>query len=424
MPKSQPSREAGSGAPARALAIGYRVPDWPPGAAPNGILTYVAAIAPRMAARGHRVSLVTQMLKGEPGPFPVYETDREAVRCTPGQRALEAVLYRISPAASWRRGARRSLRAAVGRMVDEQRIDLLEIEETFGLASWIRPATRVPMHVRLHGPWFLVGAALGVPEDATFRRRVTEEGRAIASADVVSSPSRVVLQAVRERYGLALPEAEVIPNPTSPIPLDVRWRIERCERQTVLFVGRFETLKGGDLIVDAFARVLRALPGATLLFVGPDRGVRAPTGEKIGVEAFVRARIPGGLERGRVRWLGLLPPEALLPLRRQALVTVVPSRYETFPGTAAEAMACGCPLVAAETGGIPELVEDGVNGLLHTPGDAEDLSRKLLRLMQDPELAARLGQRAAQDAERTLHPDAVVARLEALYQRAIAPRGA
>src|SRR5262249_20946668 len=130
------------------------------------------------------------------------------------------------------------------RAVAERGIQILEMEETFGWARWLRPAVSIPICVRLHGPWFLSGAAAGVPDDDDFRERIREEGRAIRVADAVTAPSRAVLERVRDYYGLPLPEAEVIPNPTWPIPVPERWRLEGCEPNQVLFVGRFDRLKG------------------------------------------------------------------------------------------------------------------------------------------------------------------------------------
>ena len=77
-------------------------------------------------------------------------------------------------------GDRINLRALLGtirRAVTEQRIQLFEMEEAFGSSSYVRRAIRIPICLRLHGPWFLNGPAMGFPEDETFRRRVDAEGR-------------------------------------------------------------------------------------------------------------------------------------------------------------------------------------------------------------------------------------------------------
>lgn len=402
------------------LSIGLGTPSWPLGSEPNGIVTYVATVAPVLAARGHRVSLFTPELSGPPGEFPVYEIRGEASRRSLAARLLDALRYRVAPAATWRALARRDTLRTVLTMVAEQRPDVLEMEESFGLAAWVRRACAVPVHVRLHGPWFLNGPAVGAPQDAAFRERVRAEGVGIAEADAVSAPSLDVLERVRARYGLALPDAAVIPNPTLAVLSGDRWRLQDCDTDRILFVGRFDSHKGGDLVIEAFARVLHSRPRTRLTFVGPDRGIGLPGGRTERLHTFVRARLPGALEDGRIEWLGAQPFSALPSLRRRALVTVVPSRYENHPGTVTEAMTIGCPVVAANVGGIPELVQHGVNGLLHRGGDPQDLAARILDMLRSPSMAERLGRRAGEDAEQRHHPEVVVDRLESLLLRTAA----
>jgi glycosyltransferase involved in cell wall biosynthesis len=115
--------------------------------------------------------------------------------------------------------------------------------------------------------------------------------------------------------------------------------------------------------------------------------------------------------------VGRVPRADLAAMRRGAMVSVVCSRYENFPGTVLEAAATGGPIVAARVGGIPEVVRDGVDGLLHRPGDPDDLAAKIVDLLRDPARAAELGRRAAAHCEREFHPVAVAARMAAHYRR-------
>ena len=160
---------------------------------------------------------------------------------------------------------------------------------------------------------------------------------------------------------MKLENAEVIPNPTEPVA-DL-WQLAQADPKRILFVGRFDRLKGGDLVIDAFARIVQAEPEARLSFVGPDRGCRTDNGDTWQIEQYIRHRLPGALETKRVEWLGAQPFSALAQLRRQALVCVICSRYETFPYTVIEAMALGCPIVAATVGGIPEIIRNESNGV-------------------------------------------------------------
>ena len=249
------------------------------------------------------------------------------------------------------------------RAIAEHDLDIFEMEETFGWARWLRKTSPIPICVRLHGPWFLNGRALGVPEDEGFRRRVEEEGRAIRDADLITAPSRDVLEQTRAFYGLALDDAEVIPDPAPR--MTEHWHLNDADPKRILFVGRFDRHKGGDLIIDAFGRVLAKVPDARLWFVGPDRGYIDTNGRTWHIEEYLRDRLPGALESKCVEWLGAQPFSALAPLRRKALISVVCSRYENLPLAVLETIALGCPLVAARVGGIPEVLDGHANGLLH-----------------------------------------------------------
>jgi glycosyltransferase involved in cell wall biosynthesis len=97
----------------------------------------------------------------------------------------------------------------------------------------------------------------------------------------------------------------------------------------------------------------------------------------------------------------------LRELRRRAQVTIVASRYETFSYTTAEALSLGCPIVGACTGGIPEIVTDGVTGLLFQAGNAEDLAAKVIRLLKKTALAAQLGHQAGESCAEQFSPEVV-----------------
>ena len=195
---------------------------------------------------------------------------------------------------------KRPLLTAVKRVISERGIQLFEMEEAFGWARWVRNVVSIPICVRLHGPWFLSNTEYGAPDNSEYRRRVAKEGRSIAEADAVTAPSQEILERTRAHYGLSLEEAEVIPPPVPPVPLAARWRLEDCDPNLVLFIGRFDRHKGGDLIIEAFSRVLREMPEAKLCFVGPDRGFQPDDGRVIGFQEFVRDRLPGALDSGVV----------------------------------------------------------------------------------------------------------------------------
>jgi glycosyltransferase involved in cell wall biosynthesis len=253
----------------------------------------------------------------------------------------------------------------------------------------------------------------------TYRRRVRREGAAIARAAGISAPSQDVLDRTRAHYGEALPEARVIPNPLHRAGEGDRWASARCDPGRVLFVGRFDNHKGGDVVIDAFAKVHAAEPDARLVFVGPDRGLTDAGGRSWQLRDYVAHRFPREADRASVEWVGEQRAPAIQELRRTAALTLVASRWETFGYTLAEAMMQGCPVVATATGGMAEMVTDGQDGRLVRPGDPDDLARGTLELLRDPARAAAMGARAAETAARRLSPEQVADETIAFYRRVL-----
>jgi glycosyltransferase involved in cell wall biosynthesis len=234
----------------------------------------------------------------------------------------------------------------------------------------------------------------------------------------VTAPSADVLKRTQEHFGLALPRSAVIPNPVNPVCEKDQWRLAECDAKRIAFIGRFDRHKGGDLMLKAFSKVLRSDPEVRLDFVGPDRGYIDDNGCMWSFEQYLREKVPPP-ERDRVTFHDFLPGWKAAEVRKRALVTVVPSRYETFGITAAEAMMAGCPLVVGAAGALTELVQDGLNGLVSRSGDADDLAEKIVTMLKNPDRAAGLGAQAARDAKVRYDPVVVAKQTLEFYRTVV-----
>jgi glycosyltransferase involved in cell wall biosynthesis len=153
----------------------------------------------------------------------------------------------------------------------------------------------------------------------------------------------------------------------------------------VVYVGRLETTsrwKGVHVLLEAFARVVAAVPDARLELVGDGDavpGLRAQA-ELLGIA-------------DRIDWRGSLPRPEVAARVREAAVVVLPSLTdaESFGMVLVEGMASGVPVVGSRVGGIPFVVRDGVDGLLATPGDPVELATALERVLTEPGLAVAMG---------------------------------
>ena len=98
---------------------------------------------------------------------------------------------------------------------------------------------------------------------------------------------------------------------------------------------------------------------------------------------------------------------------------VVPSRLDNLPNTATEAMACGTPVVAFRTGGLPEIVDHGVSGMLAEAFDPEALAQRIADVLLNPQHLRSMAARAREQAEIKWHPERIAAGYAEVYSEAL-----
>jgi colanic acid/amylovoran biosynthesis glycosyltransferase len=175
----------------------------------------------------------------------------------------------------------------------------------------------------------------------------------------------------------------------------------------ILTVGRLVSGKGFALLLDAVAELVAGGRDVALTVVGD-----GPSGETLRAQAAAL-----GIAE-RVRWLGAIGQDDIRAQYARADVFCLPSFAEGVPVVLMEAMAMEVAAVATNIAGIPELIEDGVSGLLVTPGRTSELAGALRRVVDDAELRARLG-RAGREAVRSGYDVAAAAPvLRELFERA------
>lgn len=178
----------------------------------------------------------------------------------------------------------------------------------------------------------------------------------------------------------------------------------------ILYVGRLVYRKGIHILVKAMPQILRELPDAQLLIAG--EGI---------MENFIKLLIKSLDLEDHVKLLGFVPNEKLPGLYGLSQVFVLPSLYcESFGITLLEAMASGKPVVASNVGGVPEVIENEVTGLLFRKGDERDLADGVLRIMNDHVLALDLARKARRSVEVNFSWFVVADKMECLYEELLA----
>lgn len=379
----------------------------------GGMNVYVHELAQTMAGRGVQVDVFTRgAAAGEIQVVPGYRVVQVAggVSAGSGDQALAAVVGDFAE--------------GVARWAVRHRAVYDLFHSHYWLSGWagllLHEVLRVPLAISFH--------TLGRVKDATRRAdqapagllRLAAETEVIARAGCVIASTPAEAAQLIEHYA-ANPERLCISPPG--IDHEVFFPGSRAEAREalgleaagplVLFVGRLQPLKGPEVALAAFTRLAADLPGARMLFVG---GPSGPQGEA--EAARLRAEAAG--LGGRVLFRPPVPHRDLPAYYRAADVLVVPSRSESFGLVAAEAQACGLPVVAAAVGGLAHAVADGVSGILVKGWDPVDWAAALGSILTDPALASRLGAGAREHAERFSWP-ATADRLLELYSGIVAP---
>ena len=199
------------------------------------------------------------------------------------------------------------------------------------------------------------------------------------------------------------------------------WGAGHCVGNRILFVSRFERIKGPDIMLRAFSRVLETVPDAELDFVGSDDGFIDDAGRTWTLQDYLAAHLPVHAVH-RVKYHGRLPRERIEELRKVSRVAVIASRHENFPLAAIESMCAGTPTIGSDVGGIPEIIRDEQTGLLFRAGDAEHLASQIGRILLGPDLSERLSAAAVGETSR-FTSDAVALQTLGFYDTALAHAG-
>lgn len=142
---------------------------------------------------------------------------------------------------------------------------------------------------------------------------------------------------------------------------------------TILYAGRLVKQKDPLMLLEAFCLIHKVMPDAKLLIVGNGS-------LRVQLDQFIKHH---SLEKHVSLIRGTVDIEKYM---QQASIFLLPSLYEGSPNILVEALACGVPVVATRTSGIPELVEHGMNGYLVSPGDAKSMAEFSVRLLCDNSL--------------------------------------
>jgi glycosyltransferase involved in cell wall biosynthesis len=367
----------------------------------GGLDTNVRVLAPELVQAGHRVSVLYLHFPGEKIPAPsqvdgytihhacIGSWHYFAYRATFGLTSLPRVVRAFEWAAALRRAVREIHR--------RESLDLIELPEVFIPPGWL---DGVPYVMRLHSADWTWRQMLDEPASFADAIEMRMERSTLKHAACISSPSNFLANYIRQTCRVSQP-IEII-----PYPIDTtRFAPGACrdDPPVILFVGRVEKRKGADVLLQAIPLVRQKFPDCQFVFAG-----------SMSAELNSLARDAG---EGGVRLLGVRPRDELVQWYQRASIFVAPSLWDNSPNTVYEAMSCGTPVIATRVGGIPELVDDGVTGLLVPPRDAHALADALIDLLRDPARRAAMGKRGREKAVEEYGVEKILSATLTFYKR-------
>jgi hypothetical protein len=280
----------------------------------------------------------------------------------------------------------------VSRLFEEGKIRIVEspLWDYEGLA--LKKLDGLKLVVRLETPLRLAAQMQNWGWNGDLELSAQLESKLIELADEVITISQNVAETISKLYSIpGLTErANLVPlglfNSSREITAANEETRDGNGRMKVLFVGRLEPRKGVDILLEAFKLAVQKYENVELHLVGNNTipWKRGRTIEQEFIETADQNII------SRVKFWGEVSDEQRDNLMQSCDVFVAPSRYESFGLVYVEAMSKGKPVIGCTVGGVPEIIDNEINGLLVPPEDAKSLANAILRLLTDRSLYSKM----------------------------------
>jgi len=372
------------------LHIGFLTSEYPP-LNSGGIGTSISNLGRALVKQGHRVSVLGWGKKTE------FNDQGVEVRFLPSSTI---------PKMGWFLN-RFAVAREINRMVREEHLDILEVPDWCGLSAGMR--INCPVVIRCHGSDSYFGKLQSYkPRWSVF----IAEKWALQSADAITSVSQFTANLTQSIFCLKSP-IEIIPNGIDPNQYPVT--PGEVEEGLILYFGSIVRKKGVLDLAKIFSMTIERLPQARLLIVGRD------TVDKITGQSTWRLMKSAMTEQALIhtQYIGPQPHNQIQKWINKSTVCVFPSYAEAFPVSWLEAMASGKALVASEIGWGPEVIQDGVSGLLINPVNHDEFANAIIRLLTHRAYRDQLGIAARLRVEELFSSDRVAAKNIEWYQKVI-----
>jgi glycosyltransferase involved in cell wall biosynthesis len=284
--------------------------------------------------------------------------------------------------------------------IENNQVDVIESPEVGACAIEIkRKYPHIPLVVKLHAPGVLITkisryhqpltAKLRFVLGAFLRGRIDwgywsskdknklqdKEYQICAMADLITSPSYALKRWVADFWDLPERKIKVVPNPFYPEDALFALPIRKHTKQ-ICFIGKLSILKGMVNLTAAIPRILDANPDYRIVLVGRDEVENGYS-----MKAYMEQKLSA--YKDRVLFTGPLSADDVKNGYASSDLCLVPSLWENHPTVVLEGMASGTTVVASNCGGIPEIITEGINGILFDPRKPRSIAKKVNALLAD-----------------------------------------
>jgi glycogen(starch) synthase len=387
------------------MKIALASAEYPPETGFGGLGSYVYKLAHSLTALGHYVTVVSSTRKEtnvtlqKDGKVTVYRIPKPRYSLKGFGRSINNVIY------SFR------LHRILKQLDREQAIEVIQFPEYLGEGLFYSFLGRTPYVIRFSTPRWMVDE-LNQEHFLTARSRAminhlidiwTENTPARRGRSFIF-PSRDLMDRMEHRIGLKGFRRVIYPGvdaarfrPRNDPDLRRKYGVDGSP--VVLYVGRLEFRKGVHILAEAAARIAVRFPDAQFVFAGSDTK-SAPAGGSM--RAYMEQITREGRIEKAVKFIDGVGHKDIAGIYGIGDVLVVPSLYENLANVLLEGMAAGLPIITTSSGGSPEVVIHGTNGLIVPPGDPDALAGALSDLLTDSEALDRFSRNNREKALKDL----------------------
>lgn len=374
----------------------------------GGIATYVHTLAHALSKQGNFVSVICKAVQEEreylDGNVHIYRIKPKSIKLSFIPNIIQGLLKDVINHFEYSY-------AVYQKFKEIKKVDIVECAETRFEGYFLLKKKIAPIVIRLHTPSFLLRKIN--KEKYNINKNLIEklEKFGILNSDGISSCSENLNSIVTQKFHLYKNKIKTIPNPINLEDFTLNGKVEN----DILFCGRLQTLKGIYTFAQAIPYVSKKFPLMKFIFLGynPKIYEQNLSKEKL-TKFFIKEKV---LEK--VEFLPMIEREKVISYYQKAKICVVPSRWENFPYTCLEAMACGKPVVGSNAGGIKEIIEDKISGLLFEPDNYYDLANKIIFLLKNEKKAEEIGNNAYKKIQAKFDAPIIAKKMLKFYEKVL-----